>query len=216
MLKFSPAGPIKAALIFFPRSSFILSSTSMAKPPQYSDASRISGVSPSSIYTYTGFSALPYTSTASYPENFNIGPKSPPQFASPHPPFFGDLQTTLNLWPNSGVPVRSPGMKPRTLSGPSGSAPAGIRSNNKRAPRPYPPRCERYTSSDIVSSSISFVVKLTFKILPLNATSDMVDPSILSEVSGKRIVRPPLPHRVSRLASNLITLLASNLMTLSK
>ncbi|MDA8439678.1 MAG: pilus assembly protein TadG-related protein, partial [Propionibacterium sp.] len=41
---------------------------------------------------------------------------------------------------NNGVPVRSPANMPSMLSGPSGSAPCGMRSQSIRAPIPYPPR----------------------------------------------------------------------------
>ena len=72
----------------------------------------------------------------SYPVNLSIGPKSPPQLASPQPPLFGDLHTTWKRWPKSGVPVSSPGKMPSRLSGPIGSASAGMRSNSSRAPSP--------------------------------------------------------------------------------
>jgi hypothetical protein len=91
--------------------------------PQINCAS-LSSAFPSSIKRYTGFSDAPLKKTASYPANLRYGPKSPPEFASPHVSVSGDLATTVNL-PQKGtaVPVTGPVKKPRIFPGPKGLTP---------------------------------------------------------------------------------------------
>ncbi len=136
----SPAGPIVAILAPTPNSFFSASSVSTVSLPHNPVAS-LSSALPFLTNSSTGFSLIPLKKIPSYPHRLMAGENDPPQFASPHPPVSGDLPTTIHLPENRlPVPVRRPDTNPRILSGPRGSAPAGILLYKRWAARPDPDR----------------------------------------------------------------------------
>ncbi len=74
-----------------------------------------------------GEEARPLIIIPSNPAHFNCAGQNPPAWESPMAPVRGDFALAVTrLLPEMGVPVTTPTLKPRTFSGPKGSAPAGI------------------------------------------------------------------------------------------
>ena len=81
--------------------------------------------------------------------------KKPPHWLSPMAPVRGErAHAVMRLWPEMARPVRALTAMTRTLSGPRGSAPAGMDAGAEYAASALPPGYFRYTSSGSVLVSM--------------------------------------------------------------
>ncbi len=81
---------------------------------------------------------------ASKPAILSSGPQYPPASDSPKPPVSGERAIALKrVAVDTGAPVSRPAASTSTLSGPSGSAPAGMSRRRWYAARALPPGYRR-------------------------------------------------------------------------
>ena len=107
--------------------------------PQRCAASRSSAF-PLSRRRYTGFFALPDTTTASNPAFFIFQPKIPPLLALIAVSVSGEIvETSYRLPKGMPVPVRGPAAYTRTFLSLSGSIFGSTMSVRSRMPNPRPP-----------------------------------------------------------------------------